>query len=417
MSILGHISTSGATGESRVEEGRIRRVDTSTGTCEVSTSSGRRLERVRIATPMGAHGTGLTLTPRAGAGCLVVYFVPDSMNHAYLLSTFQDWDSKGRQVGWGAPGDFSYEMESGGHVLFSQGGVVDVMSDPWCRVSMLPDDQKVKAVVRNVEVEFSPLSAFRITQDEEAGRQYMELLMNSRFLSADDESPDIIMTIGRSGESERTHAFNPESDRLFFFQIEDRAGPIARRTEEIGRSADGDVHAETTELNEARHRRRTGDMDGVVTDEEATQGEATRRRRTGLFDDGVMDELTFTLGEEERVRVVVKDTGEITISNPSWDISVSAETNMTISNQETEVVIDGGDVYIGGRDGAEPMVLGNQLKTLLTRLIDHINSVKHKHPQGPTLGPIVPFMTSLPGNDPAKILSGEQGHGRVNHVT
>jgi hypothetical protein len=72
----------------RIEEGLIKEVDLDRGYCVVDTASGRTLDEVRIASPMGGD-VGLRVTPMPDTSCLVLYYLPDALQHAYLLSTFR----------------------------------------------------------------------------------------------------------------------------------------------------------------------------------------------------------------------------------------------------------------------------------------------------------------------------------------
>jgi hypothetical protein len=409
MSVL--MYTGVGAGEPRIEEGVIERVHTGEGVCEVTTASGRRLFKVHITTPMGGPaGQGLIPTPLAGASCLVVYFLPDTENRSYLLSTFQQPRSAGPLEGFESPGDFTYRTATGGHLLVSQTGVMDLLSDPWCRVSLLPDDQVVKVMVKSFEMHLSPLSALRIVQDSGEDAEFMELMINSRFLGRDnDEDPDIIWTLGDSTLSERVHEANPRSERLSYFHVESRARTDGSRlirsyTEEIGNDQ-GEMLRETVNsvAEESSHMRRVGDMEGVIEEHVITTPETLIEHRRGHFD-GKLEELLFVVGDR-KLQVTVHEDGRVLIENPAWTIDIESGDKLTIESAKTKVLIDGANIYLGGTDGSEPIVHGNKLVELLNDMIAKFNSHNHFHPQGPTTGIMAPY------TKPVKILSS------VNHAT
>lgn len=177
----------------RIEEGLIKEVDLDRGYCVVDTASGRTLDEVRIASPMGGD-VGLQATPMPDTSCLVLYYLPDALQHAYLLSTFRQPDGDRTGGDLGAPGDLNYTMNAGGHALFTQSGLIDLKSDPGLRLSMLPGDQLLRGHMTNRELFFSPLSHERHLQGRDGA--FYEFMMSSTHLREEVPYPDIIHTLG-----------------------------------------------------------------------------------------------------------------------------------------------------------------------------------------------------------------------------
>lgn len=186
--------------QATLEIGMVHSVDRESGTCEVVTERGREVQ-VHIGTPMaGIGGTGLKVTPRINAKCLVALFVSGETGmvrpeDGYLVSTFQA--EEGETEEWGAPGDFKITTDGGGEMLLSQSGVVNVQGDPWARQAHLPKQKTIKQWAKSRERLHTPLAHDRTIHDSEAEVAFRELALNSRFLHREnDNRPDVYRAIG-----------------------------------------------------------------------------------------------------------------------------------------------------------------------------------------------------------------------------
>jgi hypothetical protein len=57
-----------------------------------------------------------------------------------------------------------------------------------------------------------------------------------------------------------------------------------------------------------------------------------------------------------------------------------------------------GTIYLGGKDGAEEVVLKSWIESKFNALVSHINTTPHLHPMGPTSGPAASFVSWSSGN-------------------
>lgn len=275
-----------------MEVGIIDEVYPSEGECKVVTEKGRELEKVRVSVPMGSpDGFGLKMTPQTGARCLVAVYetgknVSIRGDDAILLRTLKLQDNKGKSGDWGAPGDMKFDMNNGGEVLFSQGGLVDVQADPWTRTTFFPDDKRIKTKVKHHERVHSPLAHQRTIHDGGEGRAFHEFFLNSRFVHRrGDKVPNIGWVLGESQNSDRSSKYNPESDFLSWFKVEERddqGGATHRLLKETGFN-EGVIRRTTIEHldNGVVYKQEIGDQDGMMCQDLLKTDELTIDLQTG----------------------------------------------------------------------------------------------------------------------------------------
>lgn len=338
-----------------LDEGRITAFDAATGLCKVDTSSGRTLTAVRPLEGMSGPRGGNRVTPLVGARCLVVFFMPDPTRGAYVVGTFETPDSQGSTGSWGAAGDSMTSLGSGGHILVDQEGNVDVAPNPWCRLTMMGAEQTVKGFMKKLDLGFTPLSTFRLINDDEAEAGFIELNWNSRFMHRDgDITPDVSFTIGAAHRSPLASTFANKDGWLFHAKIEERGDgsgePLHTYTHGVG-----GVNGRTS----VRHSY-SADTDLNV------------REEVGGFED-LAYRLSVAEGEEEKARYSIDGTG----SHLLW-------------NTETEISVHEDKIDIG-RGTLHPMVFGDTLEELLTAFINELLRVQWATMMGPSVpGPVNP---------------------------
>jgi hypothetical protein len=320
----------------------------------------------------GAGGHGFAATPLSGTPCLIVSF---GAEESYILSTFRVSGTNDVSPSWGAPGDLSHRTDAGGHLLFTQSGLFDLMSNPWCRLSMIPDTGTIRATVRNLEIHQSPFSAIRCIQDEGEERQFFELFLNSRFLYRDgDTSPDVQITFGDATTSPKAHAQNARSEWLGRMYFETRSLASGSTVRKESESLWGGVSG-------------VGRVERVKNVPENTQSLQETGHFSGGEDGAILQRTTHTLSNGSVV-VQVEDSGRVTITSPTWRMSADAEGRLEIKNKDTDLVIQGKDIYVGGESDAEPLALGQKLLDRIESIETFLNTHTHTHPQGPTTGVI-----------------------------
>ncbi len=188
--------------QATIEIGMVQSVDRKNGTCEVVTELGREVQ-VHIGTPMaGISGTGVKVTPRINAKCLVVLFVSGQTGmvrseDGYLISTFQA--EEGDTEEWGAPGDFHLTTDGGGELLMSQSGVINHQADPWARQAFLPKEKTIKQWCKNHERLHTPLAHNKTIHDDEAEVAFNEFALNSRFLHRENDNRPVRVAARQRG--------------------------------------------------------------------------------------------------------------------------------------------------------------------------------------------------------------------------
>lgn len=407
------------TQEPVIEEGVIGRVNADAGVCEVTTISGRKLPKVRFTSP--GSPAGFRATPQSNTHCLVVYFLPDPFNHAYLLTTYFPFDEKGNAGSWGAPGDFNLPLKRGGSVLITQSGLMDFKANPWTRLTLIPAERMVRMFMQNLDAHFNPLSHLRLIQDPDAKAAFLEFMLNSRGLyRSGDDYPDVILTLGTTAGSEKASPYNPDSKQLLHLILENRS-------------------KESGKVKLHRYRLGLGGEEGVVREEifEAFKTNVLIRKKTGHFS-GTIDEMAYRQNGQDVYSWMLKDDGSLLeknkeytftldadggfhIENPAWKIDVEETTHLKIvsadgkmsvtleddklvaeNNSGTGVEFSGdkllartkkthlhitGDKIEVGKGKLEPQVLGDTLEAILNELIEAIKAIVLPTPVGPTTGP------------------------------
>lgn len=421
-----------------VEIGSIDRVDREAGNATVITETGREIT-ARISTPMGGiGGSGLRLTPRVGARCLVAILESGGAprpNHSFLLSTYSA--AQGDTPDWGAPGDMIYRANGGSKVLFSQSGLVDLKADDWTRRTYLPSEKLIKEWTKSKEVLHTPIAHDRTIHDAEAEAGFRELLLNSAFMHREgDQGPDVVQTWGRARGSEQASALNPETGSLLYRKAEhrgDQGTPKARFREAVAASRDSVLETRMSDLQTGaalerqvgtqgktfdRYRVSQGEVEvtrrvgaGVTAPGEAWRHEvvaeeASALTRRGKFGGVLAEQVLEGSGTYER-RVL--EDGTLEASNRTWDVKMEAggaltvtngtttvtieDDEATIDNGSTSITVTGSNIYVGdtASSESEPLALGSALQDFLDAFKKWANKHTHTHPQGPTGPPMTPF--------------------------
>ena len=328
--------------EARIEEGFITAVDIDRGTCTVFTETGRELRNVRPPLGVSSAGGGQRATPMVNSACLVCYFMPDPSRRSYLISVFEmrAHDDSGGE--WGGPGEWRMAFDGGGAVTFSQDGLIDLQSEPGCRLVLIPGHREARLWADQLDMLFSPLSTLRVRQDADAGASFFELFLNSRYLSRrGDTAPDVGFTLGDQVRSQTTGPFNPQSPFLAHLFTESR------------QDTDGSVVTHRAEQS-------MGHVSGVAwyaRTEAVEEGVALTDQR-GLFDAG---------GQQVARQVALSRGDEIVF--------------------EETLRADG--TYWLGLGEHEPMVKGETLQGLLEETLDAILAIVLPTTTGITTGPPV----------------------------
>jgi hypothetical protein len=356
--------------ESHIEEGTITNVDPVRGVCSVVTASGKRIHQVRPAAPSASEQRGgLMALPMVNSKCLILYFLPNPEFHAYILGTYQTFTPQG-QVGPGqtpqGPGDLSFGMDNGGHVKLGQGGLMDLMADPWCRMVFFPEEQEIRVDVKNLDVRFSPLSFLRVQQDDEAQAQFAEFLLCSAGLYQDGvTSPDMGMFWGDARQSELANVYNSRSEFLYHHFVEARV-----------------LDRPTHRVDEYR-----GHVGGVVVQQEVVcEDEGVQVvQKTGAFED-TAQLLEISLNGEVKWQVRIRPDGEMKLQNPEWELTIMPDDGgeCKLTNGKTTLLLKEDKIWVGGQNGSEPLALGDKLMDRIKNIESFLNNHNHAHPQGPT---------------------------------
>ena len=389
----------------KMEVGVIDEVMPEKGECRVITEHGRVIENARITQPMGTpEGYGMRLTPQANTRCLIAMAETDQQrsirgDDAYVIRTLRTPDVKGESGDWGAPGDFTYEMPNAGRFLVSQSGVVDIKSDPWARISILPEDCRIKTKVKNFEKIYSPLAQERTIHDESTGEAFHEMFLNSGFLHREGDSvPDIMWAAGQTSDTELSSNINPDTDFLSWFKTEERndqgqtqqrylemsggvEGVISKRKaedlnggtvfqqelgnqsgllkHEVGKTRQfeydeqiGDQNnlflQRTMEKQDVKHKHQIGKKTKSSGEIERTviktaKSEETERR--GLFGSRLYRH-TWKKGGQQKFDIDLKDSGRLKVENPSWTIDIEEGKKATVKNGTTTITVDDDQITI-----------------------------------------------------------------------
>lgn len=336
------------------------------------------MKRAKMPSFAGKDGSGFVGTIQTGSVVLVAWFAED--DDGFVVTSYMMDAPDGKGPVPMPPGDMAFRGKSGSHLLMSQSGVFDVLSDPWCRWSMLPSSQTMRVHARNMEMHFSPLSTFRSVQDTDTKSQFVELFVNSAFMGREgDEYADVQTVWGNSTESPSVHPTNPRSPFLFFRRTESRrpnnGEPLRRTVRE-----EGDVAGRA--LKEV--------IDNLV---EKTGVSRETGHFSGGQDGAVLEKTTWRLADGEST-LTYEASGRITLSTPTWTIDLDADGKGTVSNQDTEILIDKGEIHVGGQS-KEPIPLGKKLESRIKALETWAETHIHTHPMGPT-ATAVPPPTKLP---------------------
>jgi hypothetical protein len=391
----------------------VQSVDRKRGKCDVVTERGREVE-VHIGTPMaGIGGTGVKVTPRINAKCMVVLFVSGNTGmvrpeDGYLISTFQA--EQGNTEEWGAPGDFHLTTDGGGEMLMSQSGIINHEADPWARQAFLPKDKTIKQWAKNYERLHTPLSHNKTIHDSKAEVAFDEFALNSRFLHRENDSrPDIYRALGSAEGSEKASNFHPQAGALSFYRLEQRSeqGQPEERLTRLEGAAEREIQREQFEdLRDGNSLIRSIGINGATFQRtRLNHGDATRELKLGkgietagevsrekieydgtslLFRRGHFEEtLTETrmkVDDEDVFTKQIFDDGRIKAENPTWTVEVDAENSMTLSNEDTTITVEddtvtvdngstsfevtGSNIYVGQSASSEkePLVLGKALE-------------------------------------------------------
>lgn len=352
-----------------IHRGIVSKVDTSTGTCEVICDSGASYSDVRmLQSGSKGLGAGLMMMPRSDTRCIIVVFKPVSLG-AYIIGTFEE-ASENQTSNWKSPSDFFYGMGSGmGHVHFSQTGFVDIMADPWVRISLLPREQQLKVVAKHFGMEMSPISSLNIVQDDRENQSFVEFMHSSEYLERED--PDFRFVLGSSDKSAKANPFNPQLQgiKLFFDLIGgNRDNPDYSLYHTVGDHEDGYLV-----LSVMQH------------------GDFVVEARKGLGSDKGLLSLVAKKDSIEVFSLILGQDGSLTFKNKGWSISIEEESKAQITNGETSLTVEGDQIFLAtDASSTEPLPLGNKLESLLNDILNYIKSHNHLHPQGPTTGLVAP---------------------------
>jgi hypothetical protein len=110
---------------------------------------------------------------------------------------------------------------------------------------------------------------------------------------------------------------------------------------------------------------------------------------------------TLGLINLDKLRINAKNGSIILSANNSF--TVTTNNNVNIDNK-TKVNINSPEIYLG-ENAKEPLVLGNELTSLLEKLIDEINKLTVLTPQGPSSTPVNKPQFSIIKQKIKKILS------------
>jgi hypothetical protein len=401
------------------EQGVIAEANVGEGTVRVRTTNGRVLDNVRLPSMVAGPGFGgMSGMPHPGTECLVAVFG----DRYYLVATYAPRTNRAGVQGPSTetlPGEIRMDFENGGHALFSPDGTIDLMAHPWARTFFLAREHMVREFMRKWERISGPHNLLRSVNDVEDELSFFEFFLNERFVyRKTDKTPSIIWTLGDQSSS-KTSPGNPGSKYLYLMQVEQRDSQSivkARHKDERG-LVDGVSRRETTwtKDGDVTVTEELGNQDGLAQKEVVSMGDDDIQieSKEGHFDTDKVISKEATVGGESKYKVEVLDTGQVKITNPSWTVTLQENKVAIIESEDTRIKLNGEQIEIGMQGGQQPMVLGNDLVSLLNEMISWLSAHTHPTPTGPSGPPLTAALLSSiqtsytlnSGSPNAKILS------------
>mgnify|MGYP006433574595 CR=1 FL=1 len=383
----------------RIQSGAVSNINIGKGTVDVLTDDGKRLTEVRVLSPnVGPVGQNAAYLPVPKSPCLVVTTKSQAEKEHILIGTYPlynraDGRSAGRRAADLLPGEYKYSMDNGGYVNYKPNGTIDIAPHPYLRTMYLPQYHMYREFFKKWERIGEPQNFIRQINSHEEEASLFEFFFNERSVfRPSDETAPVIWTLGDNSISDASEE-NPQEEWLHYYKVEKRppssSSPLGIYEERVGHQQGVVVNKVTQEKN----------TNTVVKEKQGNK-------------DGVVQELLIEKEEEQKFLIQIKDTGEIVLQNPTWNIFIREDNTLLFESEETSIEVDGKDISVGAGTN-EPMALGDQLTSVLNSMLSFMETHTHPSPVGPTGPPIeAPQILPIKNNDVPKIISTDNNVSR-----